>query len=105
MDCNQAKDYLVDSVIGSELAGEVASHLASCPSCRREREELALSWASLDRLKAVRFPRSVTRETVRRVAEEEKLAGRPFHRPVFASPATARRQVSAKLQPKAVAAA
>lgn len=87
MDCNQARDYLVDSVIGSAPAGQVASHLAACPSCRKEREELALSWAALDRLQAVRFPRSVTRKTVKRVAEEEKLAGRSFRRPAFASPA------------------
>ena len=105
MDCNQAKDYLVDSVIGSELAGEVASHLASCPSCRREREELALAWASLDRLKAVRFPRSVTRETVKRVAKEEKLAGRSFRRPVFASPAALWRSGWVALAAAAAAAA
>jgi hypothetical protein len=87
MDCNQVRDYLVDSVLGGAIPTSVASHLASCPSCRREKEELDQAWTALDRVQAVRFPRSLARETVRIVAEEEKIASYSPRRLIFAPPA------------------
>jgi len=105
MDCAQAQGYLVESAIGGTVSAEVASHLVSCPVCRKERDELARSWRSLDRLTSVRFPRSIARETVRRAAEEEKIASYSPRRLLFVSPAALWRTGLAALATAAAAAA
>ncbi len=71
MDCTQTQEYLLDSLLGEELASEmeeeVRQHLGSCPRCRREAEEFKLAWEDLGRIREARFSRKLDRAVLRRL--------------------------------------
>jgi len=82
--CEEIQGYLLDRVLGENLPQEheveLREHLSLCPVCRKQLEESEAAWKSLDVLKGVRFPESLSQNVLREVAAEPR-AGRFMRRP------------------------
>ena len=74
--CEEIQGYLIDWVLGENLPRaievELRDHLSLCPGCRKQFEESEAAWKSLDVLKGVRFPESLSQNVLREVAAEPR---------------------------------
>jgi hypothetical protein len=70
--CQEIQGYLLDRVLGEiippAIEVELRDHLSLCPGCRKQFEESEAAWKSLDVLKGVRFPESLSQNVLREVA-------------------------------------
>ncbi|MGC8667436.1 MAG: anti-sigma factor family protein [Chthonomonadales bacterium] len=76
MRCDTARDHFSDYASGhahEALRAALDLHLADCPSCRREVEDLKLLWRALDQLEVVEAPPSLRSEVWRRIDAEAQL--------------------------------
>ncbi|MFH1037071.1 MAG: hypothetical protein V1789_00185 [PVC group bacterium] len=66
--CDELQGYIFDRVLGESLpptAEEaVSKHLRCCPACRKIHEDARKVWGSLEAIKEVRFPRSLSRNVL-----------------------------------------
>lgn len=89
MNCEEARTFLPDLVLGEvtpEREKELRLHLAGCPGCRREMEELASAWESLARLEEITFPDELSRKVMEKVAGKSPDAPPVFFTPRFGRP-------------------
>lgn len=74
--CQEIQGYLLDRVLGEILPpaieGELREHLSLCSICRRQFEESEAAWRSLDGLKDIRFPESISRNVLREAAKNPR---------------------------------
>jgi len=75
--CDEIKGYMLDQVLGEvlprDIEVELRDHLSLCPSCRRQFEEYEVAWRSLDGLKDIRFPESISLNVLRQVAAKPRV--------------------------------
>jgi hypothetical protein len=83
--CEELQGYLIDRVLGEviprEIEVELRDHLSLCPSCRQQFEESETALRSLDGLKDIRFPESISLNVLREAAAKPRairFLGYPF---------------------------
>lgn len=87
MRCDTAREHFSDYASGTAheaLRAALDLHLADCPSCRREVEDLKVLWRALDHLEVVEAPAGLRAEVWRRIEHDLQTHAMPTRRPLAA---------------------